>query len=186
MAEDIIPVNQPASLEVYDRIGDPISAIKTLGGAIFKSGIFGLDKPEQGEILAMQCLTERKSPLELARTYHFIQGQLAIRSDALLAKYHQAGGSVTWIERTDEKVKAEFRKGSSSAIIVADLKEYVSNGTAVGRDGKFKDASVFYNQVSEVELDDLMRWIQKARSIQWDYKNIVQRKGVLERIHPTL
>jgi hypothetical protein len=54
------------------------------------------------------------------------------------------------------------------------------------RDGKFKDASVFYNQVSEVELDDLMRWIQKARSIQWDYKNIVQRKGVLERIHPTL
>jgi hypothetical protein len=139
MAEDIIPVNQPASLEVYDRIGDPISAIKTLGGAIFKSGIFGLDKPEQGEILAMQCLTERKSPLELARTYHFIQGQLAIRSDALLAKYHQAGGSVTWIERTDEKVKAEFRKGSSSAIIVADLKEYVSNGTAVGRDGKFKD-----------------------------------------------
>ena len=112
MAEDIIPVNQPASLEVYDRIGDPISAIKTLGGAIFKSGIFGLDKPEQGEILAMQCLTERKSPLELARTYHFIQGQLAIRSDALLAKYHQAGGSVTWIERTDEKVKAEFRKGS--------------------------------------------------------------------------
>ena len=54
------------------------------------------------------------------------------------------------------------------------------------REGKFKDASVFYNQVSEVELDDLMRWIQKARSIQWDYKNIVQRKGVLERIHPTL
>jgi hypothetical protein len=54
------------------------------------------------------------------------------------------------------------------------------------RDGKFKDASVCYNQVGEVQLNDLVRWIQKARSIQWDYKNIVQRKGVLERIHPTL
>lgn len=54
------------------------------------------------------------------------------------------------------------------------------------RDGKFKDASVFYNQVGEVQLHDLVRWIQKARIIQWDYKNIVQRKGVLERIHPTL
>lgn len=54
------------------------------------------------------------------------------------------------------------------------------------RDGKFKDASVCYNQVGEVQLHDLVRWIQKARSIQWDYKNIVQRKGVLERIHPTL
>jgi hypothetical protein len=40
--------------------------------------------------------------------------------------------------------------------------------------------------VGEVQLNDLVRWIQKARSIQWDYKNIVQRKGVLERIHPTL
>lgn len=54
------------------------------------------------------------------------------------------------------------------------------------RDGKFKDASVCYNQVGEVQLTDLVRWIQKARIIQWDYKNIVQRKGVLERIHPTL
>lgn len=51
--------------------------------------------------------------------------------------------------------------------------------------GKFKDASVFFNQVGEVTLHDLVRWIQKARSIQWDYKNIVQRKGILERIHPT-
>lgn len=135
-----LPVVTPAqSIDVYDRISDPLSAIKTLGGAIFKSGIFGLDKPEQGEILAMQCLAERKSPLELARTYHFIQGQLAIRSDALLAKFHQAGGTVVWIERNDKKVVAEFKKWTSYAKIVADLDEYVTNGTAVGRDGKLKD-----------------------------------------------
>ena len=131
--------NELAAAGVYDRISDPMQAIKTLGLAIFKSGIFGLDKPEQGEILAMQCLVEKKSPLELARTYHFIQGQLAIRSDALLAKFHQAGGSVDWTERTDERVKATFRKGTSSADIVADMKEYVGNGTALGKDGKPKD-----------------------------------------------
>lgn len=140
---DLVPVTQPAhelaAAGVYDRISDPMLAIKTLGLSIFKSGIFGLDKPEQGEILAMQCLVEKKSPLELARTYHFIQGQLAIRSDALLAKFHQAGGSVDWTERTDETVKATFRKGTSSADIVADLKEYVGNGTALGKDGKLKD-----------------------------------------------
>jgi hypothetical protein len=141
---DLVPVTQPAhelsaASGVYDRISDPMSAIKTLGLAIFKSGIFGLEKPEQGEILAMQCMVEKKSPLELARTYHFIQGQLAIRSDALLAKFQQAGGTVAWQERTDEKVVAEFRKGSSSAVIVADMKEYVGNGTALGKDGKPKD-----------------------------------------------
>ena len=124
---------------VYDRISDPMSAIKTLGRSIFLSGIFGLDKPEQGEILAMQCMVEKKSPLELARTYHFIQGQLAIRADALLAKFHQAGGSVDWTERTDEKVRATFRKGTSSADIVADMKEYVGNGTALGKDKQLKD-----------------------------------------------
>jgi len=135
MSDEIIPV--PAStLDVYDRMSDPLAAIKTLGGAIFKSGIFGLDKPEQGEVLAMQCLAERKSPLELARTYHFIQGQLAIRSDALLAKFHQAGGSVTWQKRTDSEVEATFKRGTSYANIVATMDEYIANGTATKADGK--------------------------------------------------
>lgn len=143
-SNELLPVVQPSAHElsavgVYDRISDPMLAIKTLGRSIFLSGIFGLDKPEQGEILAMQCLVEKKSPLELARTYHFIQGQLAIRSDALLAKFHQAGGSVKWTERTDEKVKATFRKGTASADIVADMKEYVGNGTALGKDKQLKD-----------------------------------------------
>lgn len=47
---------------------------------------------------------------------------------------------------------------------------------------KFKDASVFYNNVSEINTKDLKRWLGKARDIQWDYKNIVKRKGVLERL----
>lgn len=135
MSDEIVPA-APASLEVYDRIIDPLTAIKTLGGAIFKSGIFGLDRPEQGEVLAMQCLAERKSPLELARTYHFIQGQLAIRSDALLAKYHIAGGQIQWVKRTDEEVEAVFSRGNSKATITATMKEYIGNGTATKADGK--------------------------------------------------
>jgi hypothetical protein len=48
--------------------------------------------------------------------------------------------------------------------------------------GKFKDASIFYNSVEEINSDDLKRWLEKSRNIQWDYKNIVKRKGVLERL----
>ncbi len=47
---------------------------------------------------------------------------------------------------------------------------------------KFKDASVFYNNASEINSKDLQRWLAKARDIQWDYKNIVKRKGMLERL----
>ncbi len=47
---------------------------------------------------------------------------------------------------------------------------------------KFKDASIFYSDTSEVDKDDLVRWLQKSIKIQWDYKNIVKKKGLLERI----
>jgi hypothetical protein len=47
---------------------------------------------------------------------------------------------------------------------------------------KFKDASVFYNHNSEIINTDLERWLQKAKEIQWDYKNIVKRKGELLRL----
>ncbi|MBO6200846.1 MAG: DUF1801 domain-containing protein [Chryseobacterium sp.] len=47
---------------------------------------------------------------------------------------------------------------------------------------KFQDASIFYNDVNEIDKDDLKRWLEKSRDIQWDYKNIVKRKGVLERL----
>ena len=50
------------------------------------------------------------------------------------------------------------------------------------RGQKFKDASIFYTSDSEIHSEDLKRWLQKAETIQWDYKNIVKRKGVLERV----
>ena len=50
------------------------------------------------------------------------------------------------------------------------------------RGEKFKDASVFYNDVSQVKPRDLKRWLKKSKLIQWDYKNIVKRKGKLERL----
>ena len=50
------------------------------------------------------------------------------------------------------------------------------------RGEKFKDASIFYNDIAEIEADDLKRWLAQSRAIQWDYKNIVKRKGKLERL----
>jgi len=47
---------------------------------------------------------------------------------------------------------------------------------------KFKDASVFYNSASEIETNDLVRWLKKSKEIQWDYKNLIKRKGKLERL----
>jgi len=50
------------------------------------------------------------------------------------------------------------------------------------RGKKFKDASIFYQSVEQLDETDLVRWLKKSRNIQWDYKNIVKRKGQLLRL----
>ena len=47
---------------------------------------------------------------------------------------------------------------------------------------KFKDASIFYNSYSEINENDIVRWLEKSKKIQWDYKNLVNRKGQLVRL----
>ncbi len=47
---------------------------------------------------------------------------------------------------------------------------------------RFKDASVFYGEASAVDTAPLRRWLKKAKAIQWDYKNIVRRRGEKMRL----
>lgn len=49
-------------------------------------------------------------------------------------------------------------------------------------EGSFKAAEARFTSPDEIKLRDLRRWIKKSRDIQWDYKNIVKRKGVLKRV----
>lgn len=49
-------------------------------------------------------------------------------------------------------------------------------------EGKFKAAEARYTSASQIDTEALQRWLSKARDIQWDYKNIVKRRGVLERL----
>jgi hypothetical protein len=48
--------------------------------------------------------------------------------------------------------------------------------------GKFKDASITYTSEEEIIVKDLKRWLKKSKEIQWDYKNVVKRKGKLEKL----
>ena len=50
------------------------------------------------------------------------------------------------------------------------------------KSGSFKASEIRYTDVSEINEKDLKRWLRKAKEIQWDYKNIVKRKGVLKKL----
>lgn len=50
------------------------------------------------------------------------------------------------------------------------------------KEGSFKAAEIRYTSAKQINKKDLHRWLKKARDIQWDYKNIVKRKGKLIRL----
>ena len=81
------------------------------------------------------------------------------------------GNPITGYSKQKKGIRLMFWSG-------ADFEE---EGLSV-RGEKFKDASIFYTKADEINTEDLHRWLSKSREIQWDYKNIVKRKGKLERL----
>lgn len=96
------------SVSMYDKLNDPTDAIEKLGTWFTKSGMYGCEKVEQGIVLALHCVSQKKDPLELLRTHHLIQGRLSMRADAMLAAYRERGGKVKWVTFDDKTAEADF------------------------------------------------------------------------------
>ena len=127
---------------LYDRIVDPLDFIGKLGTALFQSKMFGCNNSDQGKVLALACLTERKSPLELKRIYHIIGGNLTMRADAMLAEFEARGGAYSQVCRTADKAEIELKRGRKKAETYsftwqeAQAEDYVY--TSAANDGKIK------------------------------------------------
>lgn len=85
------------ALAVYNRISDPMAYVVQMGSAIAKSGMFGCNNDQQGQVLAMACICKGIDPIDFANTYHIIGGKLSMRADAMLAKFRSKGGKHKWL-----------------------------------------------------------------------------------------
>ncbi|MGS1093768.1 DUF1801 domain-containing protein [Aquamicrobium terrae] len=54
--------------------------------------------------------------------------------------------------------------------------------TGLEVEGTFKAAEKRFVTPADIDHDRLRSWLDESRLIQWDYKNIVKRKGKLERL----
>lgn len=81
------------------------------------------------------------------------------------------GNPITGYSKLKDGIRLMFWSGASFD------EENLKPGT-----GKFKDASITYTSVEDINIKDLKRWLNKSKKIQWDYKNIIKRKGVLIRL----
>lgn len=86
----------------------PFSEVQQQAATIAKSRLYGFDTQEQVLTLMLVAQSEGRHPASAAKDYHLIKGKPSLKADAMLARFQQAGGSVRWNERTNEKVSATF------------------------------------------------------------------------------
>jgi hypothetical protein len=86
----------------------PLSDMQQMAKIGAESNFFGIKKPTEAMALMLIAQAEGKHPATVFSQYHVIQGRPALKADAMLARFQQAGGSVQWTERTDKACAATF------------------------------------------------------------------------------
>ena len=96
----------------------PFSDMERMAQAIAKSGLFGIKSPDQAVALMLVAQSEGRHPASVAAEFDIIQGRPALKSQAALARFQQAGGKIQWIERNDRKASAEFSHPAGGSLVV--------------------------------------------------------------------
>jgi len=115
-------------LSIYQKISDPLKAVEAVGTAIARCGMFGVANEAQGQVLALTCLLENKSPVEVMRHYHLITTatggtKLAKKAESMLADFMAAGGKWVWKSTTDIEAKAHVEYGDNKMDVSYTIEE---------------------------------------------------------------
>lgn len=112
----------------------PYQDQRGMAEAICKSGLFGLKTPEQVLALMAVAQAEGRHPGSVARDYHIIQGRPALKADAMLARFQEAGGRVEWTVYTDEKVEGRFSHPSGGSLTLSWTMQQARSIGLAGKD----------------------------------------------------
>jgi len=97
----------------------PLADIQQMAEVAAKSRMFGFKDSEEAMAIMLLCQAENLHPAIAMRDFHIIQGRPALKADAMLARFQQAGGSVQWKDYTDEKVTGVFSHPSGGSLEVS-------------------------------------------------------------------
>ena len=99
----------------------PIGDIQTMAEVAAKSKMFGFKSTEEAMAIMLLCQAENLHPAIAMRDFHVIQGRPALKADAMLARFQQAGGAVKWEVYTDEQVTGIFSHPQGGTLEVSWL-----------------------------------------------------------------
>ncbi len=116
MSSNLVPTTQPQPPvspdgEFYSQACTTLDSVKQLGDWIAHSGMFGATKPEQGYVLALECIASRMTPLSWKKSNHLIGGNITMKSESMLAGLMDAGWDIDWIQFDAIAAIADFSKG---------------------------------------------------------------------------
>jgi len=114
----------------------PLGEMERMAAAIATSGLFGMKTKDQALALMIVAQAENRHPGSVAAEYHIIQGRPALKADAMLARFQQAGGVVEWMEYTDKKVSAHFSHpvNSPKPVLIEWTVEQATKAGLAGKD----------------------------------------------------
>ena len=95
--------------DMWDRIPDPMAFAFHIGGAMYKSGLYGFTNVAQGQVMAMICCLGRRNPMEVMTTYHVVKDKLTMRADQMLSRFNLAGGDHEWVSMGDDGIEARAK-----------------------------------------------------------------------------
>ena len=86
----------------------PFADKRSMADAIVKSKFYGFQNAEQIMALMFVAEAENKHIATVVQEYDVISGRPALKTQAVLARFQQAGGKVQWKEMTPEKCVGVF------------------------------------------------------------------------------
>ena len=113
-----------------------IADLAQVGQAIAQSGMFGINNPAAGLVVAMTCHSQRISLLEFARMYHVIDGKPSMRADAMLAEFRKRGGKYAIVENSVTRAAADFEFEGVKYAGVYAIEDAQRSGDCFKADGK--------------------------------------------------
>lgn len=96
-------------LSTYQRMPDPLAAVKEIGGFIARSGMFSCESEAQGQVFALHCMAKNRDPLSIIESYHLMHGKLTLKAEEMLARVVDDGGEYEIIEHSPNAAEIHIK-----------------------------------------------------------------------------
>jgi len=98
------------------------------------SRMFGFKTQDEALAIMLLCQGEGLHPAVALRDYHVISGRPSMKSDAMLARFQKAGGSVKWSRYDDAGVSGVFSHPAGGSVEITWTIEQAKAANLSGKD----------------------------------------------------